>query len=98
MYHYHTKLIMKEAHTGGSFVWHQDYGLASPLKYSNKTVTSIIIIRYWYKNGCLFPNMGTVFIAIDKCNKENGCLQVSQYIIVFSSHCLVGVERLTLSW
>ena len=28
VYHYHTKLIMKEAHTGGSFVWHQDYGLA----------------------------------------------------------------------
>ena len=26
VYHYHTKLIMKEAHTGGSFVWHQDYG------------------------------------------------------------------------
>jgi hypothetical protein len=21
VYHYHTKLIMKEAHTGGSFVW-----------------------------------------------------------------------------
>ena len=27
VYHYHTKLMMKEAHTGGSFVWHQDYGL-----------------------------------------------------------------------
>lgn len=26
IYHYHTKLMMKEAHTGGSFVWHQDYG------------------------------------------------------------------------
>ena len=26
VYHYHTKLQMKEAHTGGSFVWHQDYG------------------------------------------------------------------------
>lgn len=26
VYHYHTKLMMKEAHTGGSFVWHQDYG------------------------------------------------------------------------
>ena len=27
VYHYHTKLMMKEARTGGSFVWHQDYGL-----------------------------------------------------------------------
>ena len=26
VYHYHTKLMMKEPHTGGSFVWHQDYG------------------------------------------------------------------------
>ena len=29
VYHYHTKLMMKEARTGGSFVWHQDYGLVS---------------------------------------------------------------------
>ena len=28
VYHYHTKLMMKEAHAGGSFVWHQDYGYA----------------------------------------------------------------------
>ena len=31
---------------------------------------------YWYNNGCLFPDMGTVFIAIDKCDQENGCLKV----------------------
>lgn len=57
VYHYHTKLMMKEPFTGGSHLWHQDYG-------------------YWYKNGCLYPDMMTVFIAIDRCNKENGCLQV----------------------
>lgn len=33
---------------------------------------------YWYNNGCLFPDMGTVFIAIDKCDQENGCLKVSR--------------------
>ncbi|XP_059153581.1 L-proline trans-4-hydroxylase-like isoform X2 [Physella acuta] len=59
VYHYHTKLMMKEPFTGGEHVWHQDYG-------------------YWYKNGCLFPDMLTVFIAIDKCWKENGCLQILQ--------------------
>jgi len=26
VYHYHTKLIMKEPLTGGQFLWHQDYG------------------------------------------------------------------------
>lgn len=31
---------------------------------------------YWYKNGCLFPDMLSVFLPIDPCRKENGCLQV----------------------
>ena len=31
---------------------------------------------YWYNNGCLFPLMATVMIALDKCTRENGCLQV----------------------
>ncbi|XP_046376306.2 L-proline trans-4-hydroxylase-like [Haliotis rufescens] len=57
VYHYHSKLMMKEAQTGGSFVWHQDYG-------------------YWYHNGLLKPDMLAVFTAIDKCDKENGCLEI----------------------
>jgi len=31
---------------------------------------------YWYQNGCLFPDMLSVFIAVDACTRENGCLQV----------------------
>ncbi|XP_019633213.1 PREDICTED: uncharacterized protein LOC109476652 [Branchiostoma belcheri] len=31
---------------------------------------------YWYNNGLLFPDMGTVFIAMDRADKNNGCLQV----------------------
>ncbi|GFN76123.1 phytanoyl-coa dioxygenase [Plakobranchus ocellatus] len=31
---------------------------------------------YWYNFACLFPDMLTVFIAIDPCDKNNGCLQV----------------------
>lgn len=31
---------------------------------------------YWYQNGCLFPEMGSIFIPVDKCTKENACLQV----------------------
>ena len=74
VYHYHTKLMMKEAHTGGSFVWHQDYGLVP--KILAVCLFHLSLHRYWYNNGCLFPDMGTVFIAIDKCSKENGCLKV----------------------
>ena len=46
MYHYHSKLMMKEARTGGQHVWHQDYG-------------------YWYENGCLYSDMGSMFLALD---------------------------------
>ena len=74
VYHYHTKLMMKDAHTGGSFVWHQDYGLV--LMGLEELHTDFACPRYWYNNGCLFPDMGTIFIAIDKCNMENGCLKV----------------------
>lgn len=31
---------------------------------------------YWYDYGCLFPTMASCFIAVDRCTKENGCLQV----------------------
>jgi ectoine hydroxylase len=31
---------------------------------------------YWYHNGCLFPQMASAMIALDRCTKDNGCLQV----------------------
>jgi len=57
VYHYHSKMIMKDAKIGGAWAWHQDYG-------------------YWYQNGVLFPWLTSVFIAVDPCTRENGCLQV----------------------
>ena len=43
---------------------------------------------YWYKNGCLFPDMLSVFIAVDPCTKENGCMQVLR-----GSHRLGRIEH-----
>lgn len=57
VYHYHSKMIMKDARVGGAWAWHQDYG-------------------YWYQNGVLFPLLTSVFLAVDPCTRENGCLQV----------------------
>jgi ectoine hydroxylase-related dioxygenase (phytanoyl-CoA dioxygenase family) len=57
VYHYHHKLIYKEAHTGGAWRWHQDYG-------------------YWYETFCLFPELASCMIAIDRADRTNGCLQV----------------------
>ncbi len=31
---------------------------------------------YWYNNGCLFPDMASCYIAVDRAHKQNGCLQV----------------------
>jgi hypothetical protein len=64
VYHYHSKMILKDAKVGGAWTWHQDYG-------------------YWYQNGILQPLLTSVFIAVDRSTKENGCLQV----IENSHHC-----------
>ncbi len=57
IYHYHSKLMLKEPHTGGAWEWHQDYG-------------------YWYNYACLRPAMISCLIALDRADRENGCLQV----------------------
>lgn len=31
---------------------------------------------YWYNFGCLYPDMGSCMIAVDKATQANGCLQV----------------------
>ncbi len=31
---------------------------------------------YWYHNGCLYPDMGSCLIAVDRATRRNGCLQV----------------------
>lgn len=31
---------------------------------------------YWYDYGCLYPSMGSCFIAVDEATRLNGCLQV----------------------
>ena len=69
VYHYHSKMSIKEPFTGGAWGWHQDYG-------------------YWYQNGCLFPDMASVMIAVDPNTKENGCLQLLR-----GSHKMGRVEH-----
>lgn len=31
---------------------------------------------YWYHNGCLYPDMASCLIAVDRAVRANGCLQV----------------------
>lgn len=58
VYHWHHKMMLKAARTGGAHLWHQDFG-------------------YWQSTGfCLFPEMASCMIAVNRTKKENGCLQV----------------------
>ncbi|MBI3504865.1 MAG: phytanoyl-CoA dioxygenase family protein [Proteobacteria bacterium] len=43
---------------------------------------------YWYRNGCLFPLMASVFISVDPSTRENGCLEVLK-----GSHLLGRLEH-----
>ncbi len=43
---------------------------------------------YWYNNGCLYPDMASCMIAIDRAHKGNGCLQVLK-----GSHKLGRIEH-----
>src|ERR1700753_1622734 len=55
VYHYHSKMIMKDARVGGAWAWHQDYGywyqngVLSPMLCS----ASIAVDRATKENGCL---------------------------------------------
>jgi ectoine hydroxylase len=43
---------------------------------------------YWYNNGCVYPLMASVMVALDTCNRENGCLQV-----VKGSHLIGRIDH-----
>jgi hypothetical protein len=55
VYHYHSKMIMKDAKTGGAWAWHQDYGYW----YQNGVLSPdlcsafIAVDRATRENGCL---------------------------------------------
>lgn len=43
---------------------------------------------YWYQNGCLYPDMLSVAIALDPATRENGCMQLLR-----GSHKLGRIEH-----
>ncbi|MEX2580327.1 MAG: phytanoyl-CoA dioxygenase family protein [Verrucomicrobiales bacterium] len=55
VYHYHSKMIMKDAGTGGAWVWHQDYGYwyQNGLLFPDLCSVMIAIDRATTENGCL---------------------------------------------
>ena len=50
---------------------------------------------YWYMSGNMTPDMCTVFIAMDKCDMGNGCLEVCNDSAAFGVWTFgVGLLRL----
>jgi len=47
---------------------------------------------YWYYNGCLFPHLVSCMIALDRTDRENGCLQ-----FVKGSHAMGRADHVKLT-
>ena len=30
---------------------------------------------YWYNNGCLYPDLASIAVAVDRATRENGCIE-----------------------
>ncbi len=43
---------------------------------------------YWYHNGCIFPQLASCQVALDRSGRENGCLQMVQ-----GSHLLGRIDH-----
>jgi len=54
-YHYHSKMIMKDAKVGGAWAWHQDYGYwyQNGVLFPHLTSAYIAVDRATKENGCL---------------------------------------------
>ena len=77
--HYFNKRLLKKAGDPGVWQWHQDYSYALSLLMEvnlRRTDRFITAGRYWYKDYFLFPHMQTIWVALDKADRENGCLKV----------------------
>lgn len=55
VYHYHSKMIMKDAKVGGAWTWHQDYGYwyENGVLFPDLTSVSIAVDKATKENGCL---------------------------------------------
>src|SRR5579871_4878197 len=46
---------------------------------------------YWYHNGCLFPHLASIMVALDRTTRDNGCLQ-----LVRRSHLLGRIDHVPI--
>ncbi|KAL3870823.1 hypothetical protein ACJMK2_038860 [Sinanodonta woodiana] len=68
LYHYHSKIVMKEPKTGGGFEWHQDYGYW----YQNGCLFPDLVSLMFALDPCTKENGGLqVLVGSHKCGRIN---------------------------
>jgi len=65
VYHYHSKMIMKDAKVGGAWAWHQDYGYwyQNGVLFPDLTSAFIAVDKATKENGCLQVIKGSHLIG-----------------------------------
>ncbi len=77
VYHYHSKLMLKEPEVGGAWVWHQDYGYwyQNGCLYPMMASCFISVDRATRENGCLQVIKGSHLLGRLEHRVEAGQLQ-----------------------
>ncbi|MDA0321298.1 MAG: phytanoyl-CoA dioxygenase family protein [Verrucomicrobia bacterium] len=65
---------MEQLLGGATYIWHYKMMLKEPLVGGAWEWHQDY--GYWYGDGCLFPDLASCMIAVNKATRENGCLQV----------------------
>jgi len=75
VYHYHSKMILKDARTGGAWAWHQDYGYwyQNGCLYPDFISVSTAVDRATRQNGCM-----QVLVGSHKLGRVNHILSGEQ--------------------
>lgn len=75
VYHYHSKMIMKDAKVGGAWTWHQDYGYwyQNGVLFPDLCSVSIAVDSATMENGCL-----QVIPGSHRCGRINHVLAGEQ--------------------
>ena len=96
VYHYHSKLMLKEPEVGGAWVWHQDYGYwyQNGCLYPMMASCFISIDRATKENGCLQVIRGSHLLGRLEHSVEAGQLQADLEHVeaALQRHELVSLE------
>ncbi len=74
VYHYHSKMILKDAKVGGAWAWHQDYGYwyQNGVLYPDLCSVMVAVDAATEENGCLQVLAGSHHIGLIQHTRVDG--------------------------